>query len=187
MKRLSFLLLGAMSLQSYAQTSATNTVVQPFEGEVFLGVTCPITPFFELNPYPDFNVGVEVRYNLKAQPVSMGLLIEESHTAYRKGHTDDGQGNRTLLCALSGDWNFRQGQKVNPFVGLAAGAGYLTNPFDYVEYADRTSHAVFIPRVGVELGYHFRTHLECLIVRKGFSNIGLSIGANIGGRPRKNK
>ena len=56
---------------------------------------------------------------------------------------------------------------------------------DY-EIIDETKlYPVFIPRIGVEIGYHLRTQLDFVIVRKGFSNVFLSVGGTIGGRAKK--
>ena len=190
MKPLLVLLFCILSLQTYAQTesSTQRPRVQRFEVEVLFAGTLPISKLEGQKPQIGFGDGIEMRFNLQRVPLSFGLLAEQTLTWYKPKESD----KETPVCesfiwALTGDWNFKQGNKVNPFAGLNVGIAGLSNP-TYYEIADQGRlYPVFIPRIGVELGYHFRTHLDINIVRTSFSNVQLTIGGVIGGRPKKQK
>lgn len=190
MRHLLSLLFFVLSFQVYAQTpsSMQQPRVQRFEVEVFLGGTYPISHCLDLSPAFDLAEGVEFRYNLQQIPLSVGFLAEQTNTRYGEGEGyNSGLSNCMPLVALTGDWNFRQGKKINPFAGLAMGITAATWDSGMSFPVEHKNYPVFIPRIGVELGYHFRTHLDINIVRTSFSNVQLAVGANIGGRPKKQK
>lgn len=183
-----FILVLSFTIRVNAQSTSSYGLanIQRFEGNVDLGMTYPVTSFYGHNYHPGVSFGLELRYNLIHQPLSLGILLEQIHTEYERCGYTAVQTNKTSVIALTGDWNFKQGSKVNPFAGLTVGYGSLHNLAQFEPYAHNTNHIVVAPRIGLELGYYFRTHLDLNIVRKGFSNAQLSIGANIGGHPKKN-
>lgn len=183
-----FLLLFTLIVNNgFSQSKSINNPirVQPFEASFLLGGTYPLSDCMNLSPSFNIGWGLETRYNLPLKPLSFGLLFEQTVAAYNKNatYTKD-ETNRTTIIALSGDWNFGQGKKINPFVGLASGISSL-DLSEYENVDESSYYPVFIPRVGLEFGYHLRTQLDFVIVRKGFSNVFLSIGATIGGRLKK--
>lgn len=89
-----------------------------------------------------------------------------------------------MALALTGDYNFRQGTKINPFVGAAWGVAFNDVVGDKYFPSEGTS-MLFAPRVGVELLYHIRLMAQFNISRKGYNNFSLTIGFVLGGRPKK--
>lgn len=190
MKNLLILLLCLLSLQAKAQSTETpqQKRVQRFEVELFLAGTLPISSLDRHKPQIGIGDGVEIRFNIQRLPLSFGLLAEQTSTWYKEKESDkEAPISDAFIWALTGDWNFRQGKRINPFAGLNVGIAALSNPGRYELVYRGRIYPTFTPRFGVELGYHFRTHLDIHIIRTSFSNVQLTFGANIGGRPKKQK
>ncbi len=177
----------ADSLAVYGQSK--YNIVQKMEGEVRAGLTTPVGGYHTGKSQIGASLGLEGRYNFKGTPWDCGLMLDLSTARrgyehlYNDGY-DRWQSNRTLALALTGDYNFRQGNKFNPFAGTAIGVAYNDVVGD--KYFPFTGMSMlFAPRVGVELLYHFRITAQFNISRKGFHNLSLAIGLTIGGRRQK--
>lgn len=96
------------------------------------------------------------------------------------------QDSRTVFMGFTADYNFRQGGKVNPFVGMGVGLG-LHNAVEDVtdDPNDRTATVMIAPRVGVELWRHLRLTLTANLSCKYYNNLSLTIGYVIGGGKKK--
>lgn len=99
---------------------------------------------------------------------------------------DRWQSNRTLAIAAVGDYNFKQGTKINPFVGTAIGVAFNDVVGDEY-FPSKGTSMLFAPRIGVELLYHFRISAQFNICKKGYNNVSVNIGFVLGGRPKKTK
>lgn len=117
-----------MCLVAITVVAQNNTVpvVQMMEGEIRAGLTTPLGGYHSGKAQISGVLGIEGRYNFRGTPWNCGLMIELS-TA-RRGYEhlyNDGyerwQNNRTLALATTGEYNFRQGTIINPFVGTALG------------------------------------------------------------------
>ncbi len=190
MKRIiaSVLLIGVVVLSGIAQTAPRR--VQPVEFEMKLGATMPIGSFYGAKPQPSVSLGLlEFRYNESGTPWDFGMMLDFSIAGWNYEHlmNDDYtwlQNNRTLAFALVSDYNFRQGYKVNPYVGIAAGVGI--NDHVYSTYVPSGGWSLICaPRVGVELLYHIRLATQLNFSRKGHHNAALTLGFVLGGRPKK--
>lgn len=102
---------------------------------------------------------------------------------YNDGY-DRWQNNRTLALALTGDYNFLQGKKVNPFIGTAIGVAFNDVVGDKC-FPTKGTSMLFSPRVGVEFFHHFRLATQFNLSRKGYNNLSVTLGFVIGGRPKK--
>ena len=67
---------------------------------------------------------------------------------YDEGN-DRWQHNRTLALASTGDYNFLQGKKVNPFIGASIGVAFNDVVGDKY-FPTKGTSMLFAPRVGVE-------------------------------------
>lgn len=177
----------ANSFVTYGQSE--HNIVQKMEGEVRAGLTIPVGGYHTGKSQIGASLGLEGRYNFKGTPWDCGLMLDLSTARrgyehlYNDGY-DRWQSNRTLALALTGDYNFRQGTKFNSFIGTAIGVAYNDVVGD--KYFPSTGMSMmFAPRVGVELLYHFRIAAQLNLCKKGFSNLSLSLGLTIGGRPQK--
>lgn len=189
MKRLKILFL-MMCVGAVGATAQDVTEVQKFEGEASLGFTCPVGGFHGGGKHIGPEFGLELRYNVPQTKWDVGAALNVT-TAVHRFHPDysewiSDQSNRTISFLAVGDYNFRQGRKVNPYVGAGIGVGSC-EPINDVEYdAGAKAAFVFRPRVGVELFRHLRVGVHATVVtRSGYSNIGFTIGGVIGGRPKK--
>lgn len=183
------LFLAANSIAAYSQDS--HKIVQKIEFEARAGLTTPLGDYHTGKSLISISLGLEGRYNFKGTPWDCGLMLDLStaHRSYEHLYNDGyyrRQNNRTSALALTGDYNFRQGKKVNPFAGAAIGVAYNDVVGDkYFRYNGFSM--LFSPRVGVELLYHLRVTAQFNISRKGFHNLSMTLGLTVGGRPKKQK
>lgn len=165
-----------------------QSLVQIMEGELRAGFTTPLGGYHTGKPQLSGALGIEGRYNFKGSPWDCGLMLDLSTARrgfehlYNDGY-DRWQSNRTLALAAIGDYNFRQGNKINPFAGAALGVAFNDVVGDKYFPTNGTS-MFFAPRVGVELVHHIRLMAQFNICRKGYNNFSFTLGLVLGGRPR---
>ena len=186
-KILSFLFIVTNTIAAYSQSN--HHLVQRLETEVKAGFTTPLGGYHTGQSQIGLSLGLEGRYNFKDSPWDCGLMFDLSTARrgyehlYNDGY-DRWQNNRTLALALTGDYNFRQGTKVNPFIGTGIGVAFNDVVGDKYFPSNGTS-MFFAPRVGVEIFSHFRISTQCNLCRKGYNNLSLNLSLIIGGRPKK--
>lgn len=188
MKNFYWLLAFIFMIANPVYILADNLIpVQPIEGEILVGYSCPLYKIKDLDPsltFPD--LGVEVRYNFQI-PVSVGATAKiyninrypEVPSTYGDGVDYYGG----FLFGANGEYDFRRGRKVNPFVSIGAGLAILNNTNDTQD--NYLKRGYFQPKVGVELFHHLRINLSVIFTRRDACGFSLSIGGVIGGRPRK--
>ena len=166
-------------------------LVRMFEFEVRGGITMPLGGYRGGDNDVGLSLGLELRYNTEELPWDCGAFLQldaASRNYYSQKYPGyvGVQTNRTWAYGITGDYNFRQGYRVNPFVGMGVGIASLDQEGDS-KYKDITSNEtfVFMPRAGIELFHHIRLTAHCMIVRRGFHTTALTIGFVIGGRPKK--
>ncbi|WP_289289478.1 hypothetical protein [uncultured Muribaculum sp.] len=183
------ILLIFIVLLSCNKIVAETPVVQMLEGEIRAGLTTPIGGYHTGKAQISASLGIEGRYNIKGTPWDCGLMLDLSTARrgyehlYNDGY-DRWQSNRTLALALTGDYNLRQGTKINPFAGMALGVGFNDVVGDKYFPTKGTSFYA-APRIGVEFLYHIRVCAQLNLCRKGYNNFSLSLGFVFGGRPKK--
>ncbi len=181
--RLFFLsvLLAAVPHLALAQSQR----VQKFEGELRAGFTGPLGGFRSANSLMGATLGWELRYNFTESPWDCGLMVDVSSARWEfEPQSGTAQINRTPAMALTGGYNFRQGKKVNPFVGAGIGVAFC-DVLDFEYDAWPGTSLYFAPRVGVELFHHLRLTSQLNISKKGYHNLAVTLGLVIGGRPKK--
>ena len=186
-KRLSVIL---MLMLTTLPSRAEALTVQMMEGEIRGGFTVPVESYHGGSPAISMELGIEGRYNFEDTPLDCGLMLalttaSRNFAKYYHGATSVMQNNRTLVFAVTGDYNFRQGKTFNPFIGTALGIGYNDTVGDRVFPSSGTSF-VFMPRGGIEIAHFIRIMGEFNVCRKGYNNFSLTIGLVLGGRPKKN-
>lgn len=167
--------------------------VQNVEGELFAGVTAPLG----LNggkSAAGFGLGIEVRRNFKSTGWDVGgqiSMMSAEHRYHNPHFADDperrdhyyGQSNMTFSFMAVGDYNFRQGRRVNPFAG--AGFGFAERHSDKALGPGPEGIGIaFMPRIGVELWSHLRVSASFYVAGKGNNCFALTIGGVIGGRKK---
>lgn len=187
LKRLRILLLFATLIPTLTQ--AETPAVQMMEGEIRGGLTAPLGSYHTGKAQVSGTLGIEGRFNFKGTPWDCGLMLDLSTARrgyehlYNDGY-DRWQSNRTLALAATSDYNFRQGTKINPFVGAALGVA-LNDVVGDKYFPTKGTSMLFAPRVGVEFVYHIRLMAQFNICRKGYNNVGITLGLVLGGRPKK--
>lgn len=163
--------------------------IQKFEGEANVGLTFPLSDYHHGRKLLGPEFGLEVRYNIPHTKWDYGLLLNVSTAVYKYEETPKTdwyweQSNRSVNILLVGDYNFNQGAKFNPYIGAGIGISFY-EAINEVLYKSSGTTFVFRPRIGIELFRHLRIGMLLTINRTGYNNIGLSLGAVIGGRPKK--
>lgn len=189
MKKVILFLLFAVASSVTAYSQGNPKIVQKMEVEARAGLTTPLGDYHTGKPQISASLGLEGRYNFKGTPWDCGIMLDLSTARrgyehlYNDGY-DRWQSNRTLALALTGDYNFRQGTKINPFIGTAIGVAFNDVVGDKY-FPSKGTSMLFSPRVGVELFYHLRISAQFNICRKGYNNFSLALGLTLGGRPKK--
>lgn len=178
-----FVALSAMMAQ------AQLPVVQVMEGEVRAGLTTPLGGYHSGKAQVSGTFGIEGRYNFKGTAWDCGLMLDLSTARRGYEHLYDDrhdlwQSNRTLALAATGEYNFRQGTKINPFAGVAVGVAFNDVVGDKC-FPTKGTSMICAPRAGVEFIYHIRLMAQFNICRKGYNNFSLTLGFVLGGRPKK--
>lgn len=182
MKKILLLLFLALSCVGRAQTKP----VKPFEFEFTTGVCMPLGAYHNGDALETPVLAMNLRYNIKNTPWSCGFLwqIDSARQDFWHNKADKWQNNRTISLALTGEYNWGQGKKVNPFAGISIGAGFNQTIGDsFIDEREGASLA-FIPKIGVELWHFLRVNTHLQLSRKGFHTYGFSLGFVLGGRPR---
>lgn len=180
-----FLLVALATTSANAETG----IVQMMEGEIRAGLTTPLGGYHTGKAEVSAALGIEGRYNFKGTPWDCGLMLDlfTVRRGYEHLYNDDydrWQSNRTLALALTGEYNFRQGTKINPFLGAALGVAFNDVVGDKY-FPSKGTSMLFAPRIGVEFIHHIRLMAQFNICRKGYNNFSLTLGLVLGGRPKK--
>ncbi len=189
MKKLIFLAIATVCFISAEAQNGSSQPVKDVEGEVSLGFNAAGQNIADKN-IVGLNLGLEMRANFE-RPFDLGVRFDQSFNYADAGICE--VRTRSTTLQLVGDWNFRRGSNVAPFIGL--GIGYLGGSID-CDYplestvSDDTFNNVrtFVvtPRVGIEFFNRMRLTASYAISHSDYCNFRLSLGICIGGG-RKNK
>lgn len=166
---------------------AEDIAIKPVEFEVRMGLTEPVGSFHNAKGQTGICLGIEGRYNIPETKFDCGMMLDLSAAVYDHFRSESpylNQTNRSLALAFVGNYNLRQGTKVNPFAGLALGLCF----HDVVgeDFYPHRGNSIFVaPRIGIEFLYHFRLMTQMNISRVGFNNAALTLAISFGGRPKK--
>lgn len=189
MKRVVLLLVCLFCIaSSYA---VEPRLVRMFEFEARGGFTVPLGGYRGGHTFASVTLGLELRYNTEEQPWDCGvfLQLDGANRHFDIPSRPNGywhQTNRTWAYGITGDYNFRQGYRINPFVGIGIGAASIDQVGSLgCQTVSAENAFVLMPRAGIEFFHHIRLTAHCMIVRRGFHTAALTIGFVIGGRPKK--
>lgn len=158
--------------------SAEPLPVQRIEGEIRAGMGLPFdNKYYGNKSYGALNVGLELRYNFKNTGWDCGVIAQIVNNGYESEEPGPSISHSYWGLSFCGNFNFRQGHRINPFAGLALGTA-LT---------DDGSLVLVSPRVGVEFLHHIRISAELNISRRYYNNACLTLGIVFGGRPKNPK
>lgn len=170
------------ALMAIVAVTAGAQTVQRLELELRLGLTMPLEPYH----HSDYVIGpalaVEGRSNFPESAWDVGVTLWVT-TAVHKFDQEWEQSNRSIAFAITGDYNFRKGSRISPFVGAVAGASFR-DALNDVLYPSSGTSPIFAPRAGIEFWNRWRLTYTLGFTHRGFNNQELSIGFVFGGRPR---
>ena len=180
MKKSIVLLLALILIPTIMRAETPN--VQPLEGGLSIGYAAPLASFHGGNSKGGATFEGELRYNFPESKFDAGMFLQ--FDAVMREYPKDTQTNRALLYGLSSHYNFRQGKKVNPFVGIGLACSF-NDAVNEVYYESNRYGFAINPRFGVELWHHLRITAGFQFTRKSSHSFNLAVGFVIGGRPRK--
>lgn len=160
--------------------------VRAFEAEIGGGITVPIDAnYHDADRMIGPTFDLEMRYNFSNTPWACGILIGLDWATWDFNHNGEySRHNRMLRFGLLGEYNFRQGHRVNPFASLGWCLGIPSSIGDAPTGSTSSGH-VFVPKVGVEFYRWLRLNAFFQLSRKGYNVFGLTVGLTIGGRPKQ--
>lgn len=169
----------------FQQVEAQTREVGAFEMEPHLGISLPLAgKGYTDDSAVSFVLGCEARFNFKQKPFDVGLQLDFGNVCH----------NEVIFIgswSLFSDYNFRQTQKVSPFVGLGLGfAGIGTNSWGGSEKHDHGRDGLMIsPRCGVELLHSFCLTATCnvLTASPDLSYFALTFGVSLGGWKKRKR
>lgn len=162
-----------------------------FEYGISYGLSMPLGDYHggEVKPY--FGGDVNVRYEFDSG-WSLGLIFTAENARREFMFIDKEEGkkyltqkNQSLMFGLTGGYNFRKDENVNPFVLLGVGFTRYKALKDRL-YDVRGYAPAVMPMVGVELAQFVRLYGFTQISRKGFNTWGIAVGVNLGFKKVKN-
>ena len=122
-----------------------------------------------------WNMGFEIRYNLKKVPVDVGLLTEVDFY--------NGVFNAVGKFAVVGDYNFKREKNFSQYVGCGVGYGILTRN-SCCGSDDKVKCLILSPRAGIELLKFLRltATLNIPIASHTPKYVSITAGICLGGR-----
>lgn len=174
-------------LFSFQQVEAQKREVGAFEMEPHLGISLPLAgKGYTDDSAVSFVLGCEARFNFKQKPFDVGLQLDLGNVCH----------NEVVFIgswSLFSDYNFRQTQKISPFVGLGlgfAGIGTISCSSPESETHDHGRDGLLIsPRCGVEFLHSFRLTATCnvLTASPDLSYFALTFGVSLGGWKKRRR
>lgn len=187
MQKRIYSVISALLLLGSAANAEPPVRVQNFEGEIRLGISSPLKNLADEENCAGIDAGVEVRYNLPKAPVAIGVMAD----LYNPRRTSDKWGGASesyggFMAGVTGEYNFRRGKNINPVACIGLGIANF-NDGEFWGTDGTSNRAFFRPKIGVELWHHLRIGFSITISDPKSSGWSMSVGAVIGGRPRKTK
>lgn len=179
------LLVGVLCFS--VSSAAKPLAVRPIEFGVDLGGGSPVGSYFHGRGNGGFTVGIGLRYNIYNTPFDAGFKFCYDKMEWRfpeKVFGDYSTWNHSYAYLLTAGYNLRQGRKFNPFAEL--GVGLVGAEAELYTGGKKVKYGVAIrPTIGIEMFRHLRIGVYGQIGRRGFNNIGATLGFVIGGGPLK--
>lgn len=191
MKRLTLRLLAAVIFVFLLAIPANaQKKVRKFEAGMNLGISLPIQTNLHGKEKADCAFGLAARYNLPYTQWSFGLELQwncmRREFLLRDAPIKLRNTDQSFDILLVTDYNFNQGEKVNPFVSVGFGiADNQAGP--EVHNVQSSTNFCFSPRIGMELLSNIRLSAGFIFSRSAFNGFFATAGFVIGGRPIKNK
>lgn len=185
--RLARLYCLAAAFAAAAAGHAQGREVGKIEGGARVGLTVPLGGYHGGRAAAGMGVGIELRRNVRRSAFDYGVLLNITSAVRHFGAKGrDGvltQNNRSADVVALGGYNFRQGRRLNPYVGFGVGASFNDVVGDRVHGPSGGRSVVFVPRAGIELFSHLRFGLDIQINRRGYNNAEAYVAVVLGGRP----
>lgn len=188
-----FIIGALMALITFS--AAAQNEVRAFEFEISGGHSAPLynLPGDEIR---GTILNLELRHNLKNIPIDIGFELNVT-TVYRKKPNTPPRGMPNLTnsaISFTTSYNFARGKNLSLFIGIGAGIPLANIVFSIHNYFYSSNlgpylNMAFSPRIGVELGNHFRLTVDLRLLDKEHHAIFMRAGIVLGGgrKPIKNQ
>ncbi len=187
MKRIITIFLLFLTIPVFAQGIRD---VRAFEGSFSLGVVIPSSRSgFNIRPSESRTYQIEFRYNLRKQPISLGLSFNHSVLAYESeiNYSEEGSLSDSYITKpynsnlmVVGDCNFLRNTCFSPIVGLGIGAGCV----GWWDSIFSRGSVCLMPRVGVELWRRLRLMVSYNMWESD-NYTSFSVGISFGGGKKR--
>ncbi|MGP1621200.1 MAG: hypothetical protein ACTTGX_01855 [Candidatus Cryptobacteroides sp.] len=173
-------------------SAAAQNEVRAFEFEISVGISYPLVDL-RGDEYHGGGLNLALRYNHKKKPIDFGieihaLSIDRKLPEYDIKYPLPDLDNSAISFTTS--YNFARGTNISPFIGIGVGiSGYhilwTCNDLKH----EMTKYIPISPRIGVEIGRHFRLTMDLRLFDKEHHAIFMRAGIVFGGgkKPIKNQ
>lgn len=181
-----FIIGALMALITFS--AAAQNEVRAFEFEASIGRTYPLLDL-RGEEYLGGGLNLALRYNHKKKPIDFGVEIhimtverkvEEEIKMYKLPDMDNS------ALSITTAYNFARGKNLSLFIGIGAGIPLANIVFSIHNYFYSSNlgpylNMAFSPRIGVELGNHFRLTVDLRLLDKEHHAIFMRAGIVFGG------
>ena len=177
-------------------SAAAQNEVRAFEFEISVGISYPLVDL-RGDEYHGGGLNLALRYNHKKKPIDFGieihaLSIDRKLPEYDIIHPLPDLDNSAISFTTA--YNFARGKNLSLFIGIGAGIPLANIVFSIHNYFYSSNlgpylNMAFSPRIGVELGNHFRLTVDLRLLDKEHHAIFMRAGIVFGGgrKPIKNQ
>lgn len=131
-----------------------------------------------------YNIQAEVRFNFKQAPFDVGVHVDGDSFSRTISLSKDMLKFSSINAMFVFDWNILRKSFFSPFVGVGAGASWLSGekPLETgTIIKEKPTSFCVMPRLGVELFHRLRVTLYYKNTKREHNHFGLSAGLVIGG------
>lgn len=186
MKRILFaiaIILASMATEATAQRYVVRDVAA-IEADINVGIA---TAANKIDMYgrtrQGIDANIELRYNFATAPVDLGIYysICTIPRGESVGNAAKSYDFNSMNLLLTSDYNFYQGRRVSPFVGLGMGVAWSEINADGTSHG---THFAIMPRVGIEIASRLRISLAYKAFDRANNHLVVGIGIAFGGGRR---
>lgn len=182
MKKIVLLLLAVMCCSgAYAKWDFIDRI----EIDWVVGMNAPMGGYHSCDAKVGLSGNLELKYDFENNPWKCGLFyhidkIRRTLPAQLVADSDADRRlrNRVISFGFLGEYNFRKGKNVNPFVSFAVGVAECKTKSDY-RFASNSWTSAFMPRAGVEFVDLISLSAFASITRRGYNTYGIALGLRI--------
>jgi len=149
--------------------------------EPFFGLNYPLASVDGMVNQPFIEFGIEYRHIMRSENLWIGAeaavmaaarVYDTEENMTKKFGVREGYGDRVLSTCFVTEYRFDVSDYFCPFVGLGVGTGSMSGQ----DYPGRNMGFILRPRVGAQIGRHFRLTLHGSFIAIYYNTVSLRIG-----------